>query len=199
MIQPDKERFYMAGCSDEEPPPEVFASHDCHVAAPDGRERRSASRPRDPAEPVHARYRGKLFLYRETNVLLALMDWVTPSSDVRNPVFEPVLGEYKRIIFRELSDHLIPARTAGFFGELLDHPILCDVDARRQSVMAALQDLKVRMHSPMGNKYDFARDWSRNWFASIGHDELNPARLEHFSLFWSDKYIAVLKTLELMA
>ena len=71
-------------------------------------------------------------------------------------------------------------------------------EARRQSVMAALQDLKVRMHPPMGNKYDFARDWSRNWFASIGHDELNPARLEHFSLFWSDEYTAVLKTLEEM-
>ena len=64
--------------------------------------------------------------------------------------------------------------------------------------MAALQDLKVRMHPPMGNKYDFARDWSRNWFASIGHDELNPTRLEQFSLFWSDEYTAVRKTLEEM-
>jgi hypothetical protein len=145
-------------------------------------------------EPVHARYREKLFPYREGNVLLALMDWVSPSSDVRNPLFEPVFGEYERIIFRELSDHLIKARTAGFFGELL--PFLRE--ARRQSVMAALQDLKVRMHPPMGNKYDLACDWSRNWFASIGHDELNPARLEQFSLFWSVEYTAILKTLEEM-
>jgi hypothetical protein len=145
-------------------------------------------------EPVHARYREKLFLYREANVLLALMDWVSPSSNNRGPLFEPVFGEYKRIIFWESSDHLIPARTAGFFGEL--YAVLRE--GRRQSVMAALQNLKVRMHPPMGNKYDFARDWSRNWFASIGHDELNPARLEQFSLFWSDEYIAVLKTLEEM-
>ena len=93
-------------------------------------------------EAVHVDFREKLSLYREANVLLALMDWVSPSSDVRNPGFEPVLGEYKSIIFRELSDHLIPARTAGFFGEL--YPMLRE--ARRQSVMAALQDLKVRMH-----------------------------------------------------
>jgi hypothetical protein len=141
-------------------------------------------------EPVHVRYREKLFLYREANVLLALIDWVSASRDNRGPLFEPVSGEYKRIIFWESSDHLIPARTAGFFGEL--YPI------RRQPVMAALQDLKVRMHPPMGNKYDFTRDWSRNWFASIGHNELNPSRLEQFSLFWSDQYTAVQKTLEEM-
>ena len=64
--------------------------------------------------------------------------------------------------------------------------------------MAALQDLKVRMHPPMGNKYDFARDWSRNWFAGIGHKEMNPARLEHFSWFWSDEYGTVQKDLEAM-
>jgi hypothetical protein len=146
-------------------------------------------------EPVHARYREKLFLYRETNVLLALMDWVRPSSDVRGPPFDSVLREYyRRIIFSESSDHLIPARTAGFFGELLDHSILAN--ARRESVMAAVQDLKVRMHPPTGNKYDFARAWSRDWFSSIGHHELNPARLEQFFLFWSDEYTAVQKTLE---
>ena len=135
-------------------------------------------------EAVHAGFREKLFLYREANVLLALMDLVN-SSDVRDPVFEPVLGEYERIIFRELSDH---------FGELPDHPILRD--ARRQSVMAVLEDLKLRMHPPMGNKFDFARDWSRNWFAGIGHKEMNPVRLEHFSWFWSDEYTAVQKALE---
>ena len=147
----------------------------------------------DLPEAVHARFREKAFLYREANVLLALMDRVSPSSDVRDPLFEPVLGEYyKSIIFEEY--HLIPARTAGFFGEFLDHPI--PREARRQSVLAALQDLKVRMRAPMGNKSDFARDWSRNWFASIGHNELDPARLEQLSLFWSDEYTAVQKMLE---
>ena len=43
-------------------------------------------------EAVHADFRQKLFLYREANVLLALMDRVSPSSDVRDPLFEPVLG-----------------------------------------------------------------------------------------------------------
>jgi hypothetical protein len=40
----------------------------------------------------------------------------------------------------------------------------------------ALLDLKVHTHPAMGNKYDFAPDWSRNWFASIGYNQLNPAR-----------------------
>ena len=44
-------------------------------------------------EPVRARYREKLFLYREANVLLALWDWVRPSSDVSDPLFEPVLND----------------------------------------------------------------------------------------------------------
>ena len=138
-------------------------------------------------EAVHAGFREKLFLYREANVLLALVDRVNPSSDGRDSLFEPVFWEYERIIFRESSDH---------FGGLSDHPILRA--ARRQSVTAALRDLNFRMHPPRFNKRGFAVDWSRNWFAGIGHNELNPARLEHFSLFWSDKYIAVLKTLELM-
>jgi len=135
-------------------------------------------------EAVHAPFREKLFLYREANVLLALMDLVN-SSDGRDPLFELVLGEYERIIFRELSDHL---------AELSDHPIL-RAD-RRQSVMAAVQDLNLRMHPPIGNKFDIARDWSRNWFAGIGHNEMNPARLEHFSWFWSDEYTAAQKALE---
>jgi len=136
-------------------------------------------------EAVHADFREKVFLYREANVLLALVDRVNPSSDGRDSLFEPVFWEYERIIFRESSDH---------FGELSDHPILRA--ARRQSVMAAFQDLKVHIHPPMGNKFDIARDWSRNWFAGIGHDEINPARLEHFSWFWSDEYSAVQKALE---
>ena len=44
-------------------------------------------------EAVHADFREKLFLYREANVLLALMDRVSPSSDVRDPLFEPVFLE----------------------------------------------------------------------------------------------------------
>jgi len=48
----------------------------------------------------------------------------------------------------------------------------------------------------MGNKHDFARDWSRNWFAGIGHKEMNPTRLERFCWFWSGEYSAVQKVLE---
>ena len=136
-------------------------------------------------EAVHAQFREKLFLYREANVLLALVDRVNPSSNGRDPLFEPVFWEYERIIFRESSDH---------FGGLSDHPILRA--ARRQSVTAALRDLKCRMHPPSFKKWGFTVDWSRNWFAGIGHNELNPARLERFSEFWSREYTAVQQALD---
>jgi hypothetical protein len=136
-------------------------------------------------EAVHADFREKVFLYREANVLLALVDRVNPSSDGRDSLFEPVFWEYERIIFRESSDH---------FGELSDHPILRA--ARRESVAAALQDLNFRMHPPRVNKWDFAVDWSRSWFAGIGHNEINPATLASFSEFWSREYTAVQQALD---
>ena len=134
-------------------------------------------------EAVHARFREKLFLYREANILLALVDRVDPSRNDRDPMFEPVFWEYGRIIFWELP---------RIFREL-SNP---DRAVRRQSVAAALQDLNARRHPPMGNRYDFALSWSRNWFAGIGHNEMNPATLALFSSFWSREYTAVQKDLE---
>ena len=135
-------------------------------------------------EAVHADFREKVFLYREANVLLALVDRVNPSNG-GDWLFESVFWEYERIIFRESSDH---------FGGLSDHPILRA--ARRQSVTAALRDLKCRMHPPSFNKWDFTVDWSRNWFAGIGHNEINPATLAWFSEFWSHEYTAVQQALD---
>ena len=134
-------------------------------------------------EAVHARFREKLFLYREANILLALVDRVDPSRDDRDPIFEPVFWEYGSIIFWELP---------RIFGES-SNP---NRATRRQSVAAALQDLNARWHPPMGNRYDFAVSWSRNWFAGIGHNEMNPATLALFSSFWSREYTAVQKDLE---
>jgi hypothetical protein len=131
----------------------------------------------DLPEEVHARFREKVFLYREANVLLALVDRVNPSSDNRDPLFEPVFWEYERIIFWELPDPIVYA-------------------AKRQSVAAALQDLNFRMHPPRVNKWDFAVDWSRNWFAGIDHNDMNPARLERFFQFWSREYTAVQQALD---
>ena len=126
-------------------------------------------------EAVHAQFREKLFLYREANVLLALVDRVNPSSDDRDPLFEPVFWEYERIVFWELADPAVRA-------------------TRRQSVIAALRDLNLRID--LGNGRDFALSWSRNWFAGIGHNEMYPARLERLSRFWSHEYSAVQKVLK---
>src|SRR5665811_1127480 len=86
-------------------------------------------------EAVRARFREKVLLYREANILLALADRVNPSRDGSDPLLEPVFWEYERIIFWELP---------RIFGES-SNP---DRAARRQSLMPALQDLNARMHPP---------------------------------------------------
>ena len=65
-----------------------------------------------------------MFLYREANILRALVDQVKPSRDGKSldPLFEPVLRDYERIIF------MAPGA------------------AKRQSVVAALTDLSARMN-----------------------------------------------------
>ena len=129
-------------------------------------------------EAIHARFRQKLLLYREANILLALFNQVKPSRDGGrgDQRFKQVFSEYERIIYAE------SAKTPD--------------DARRQSVKAAIKDLNANMHLPMGNKFDLARDWSRNWFADIGYNEINPEILSHFSLYWFDEYAAARKALE---
>lgn len=128
---------------------------------------------------VHARFREKVSLYREANILLALVDRMKPSDEnsSRDTLFEPVLWEFQKIVFGEF-----PKTAVGI--------------ERRQSVEAALKDLDARWHPPMGNIYDFARDWSRKWFADIGFDEMNPEILSQFSLFWVNEYTTIQKALE---
>lgn len=54
-------------------------------------------------EPVHASFREKVFLYREANVLLALLIRAKQA-----PLFEQPLQEYERILFPQS-----PETTAG--------------------------------------------------------------------------------------
>jgi hypothetical protein len=130
-------------------------------------------------EALHAHFRQKVFLYRETNILLALLNRVKTSRDEDSSysLFRRIFFEYERLVFGELPDTPTSA-------------------ARRHSVKAALEDLNAHMHPPMGNKFDIARDWSRKWFADIGHNEINPETLARFSSFWFSECTAVQKSLE---
>jgi hypothetical protein len=127
-------------------------------------------------EAVHARFRQKVFLYREANILLALLDRVKPSraGGSGDTLFKPVFLEYELIIF----------------GEAIPRSV-----TKRQSVKPALNDLNALMHPSRGNRFDIAREWSRKWFADIGHNELNPASLTRFSAFWFSEYTTVQKRL----
>ena len=55
-------------------------------------------------EDYHARFRQKVFLYREANVLLAL--WIRAKAD---PLFEQPLQEYEHILFPEAPETSIGA------------------------------------------------------------------------------------------
>jgi hypothetical protein len=132
------------------------------------------------AEALHSRFREKVFLYREANILQALLDRVKPprnSGKNGDPLFKPVFLECERTIFGELPNTLAGA-------------------TKRKSVKAALKDLRALRHPRWGNRYDLARGWSRDWFADIGYNEMNPEILEQFSSFWFDEYISVQKRLE---
>jgi hypothetical protein len=130
-------------------------------------------------EALHSRFREKVFLYREANILRALLDRVKPPRNSGNgdPLFKPVFLECERTIFGEL-----PNSVAGA--------------TKRKSVKAALKDLQALRHPRWGNRYDLARDWSHDWFADIGYNEMNPAILQQFSSFWFNEYISVQKILE---
>ncbi len=119
-------------------------------------------------EEFHARFRDKVFLYREANVLLAL---VTRAN--QDPLFEPVLQEYERIVF-PISPEM-PAATV-----------------RLEIMKDAMQDLRALMDPGDNRKLT----WGRTWFADIGHDETNAATLVLFFTFWSNLHVAAHESLD---
>jgi|NGEPerStandDraft_6_1074524.scaffolds.fasta_scaffold173562_2 hypothetical protein len=121
-------------------------------------------------EVVHPRFREKVFLYREANILLALL-----TRAKEDKLFEQPLQEYERILFPQSPD--TPAGAA-----------------RLQAVKGAMQDLRALVDPDDSRKLT----WGRKWFADIGHDETNPATLMLFFTFWSNLYVAAHKSLERM-
>ncbi len=130
-------------------------------------------------EKIHARFRQKVFLYREAIILLAILDRVRPPREgIRaDPQFRPIFSECERIIC----------------GESTKSP---NGAARRQSVKAAIVDLDALLHHQWGNRHDVAREWVGWWFADLGHREMNPEIVTRFSLFWFDEYTNVQNILE---
>jgi len=113
-------------------------------------------------EAVHERFRQKVFLYREANVLSALLIWAK-----QDLLFEQPLQEYERILFPQS-----PRTPAGA--------------ARLQAVKAAMGDLQdlIRLNEQRSGEFT----WARKWFADIGHDETNPETLVQLSLLWLRHY-----------
>jgi hypothetical protein len=112
----------------------------------------------DLPKAVHARFREKFSLYRETNILRALIDGAG-----FDPLFEPALREYERIVFRGP-----PTTTAGSPRWCSVVDALNDLGARMNLDEAALADV------PEGNRRTvWGLKWSENWLSDIGCDEVN--------------------------
>lgn len=123
-------------------------------------------------EVFHARFREKVFLYREANGLLALLIWAK-----QDPLFEQPLREYERLLFPETPT------PAGL--------------ARLQAVKAAMQDLEAladafRTYGEGGKPLT----WTSNWLAAIGYKEINPITFHQLSYFWISGYITAHETLK---
>jgi predicted DNA-binding transcriptional regulator AlpA len=134
-----------------------------------GSDTKPRSAPDHLPDAVHERFRDKVFLYREANLLLAFVGLAQ-----EDPIFEQPLQEYERILFSE------PPSTPGGA-------------ARLQALKAAMLDLRDRLNA-RGKEFT----WSRNWFATIGHDEDIPETLMQFVLLWSRFYVNAHKRLREM-
>jgi hypothetical protein len=121
-------------------------------------------------EAVHERFRQKVFLYREANVLLALWIWAK-----QDPLFEQPLHEYERILFPQ-------------------SPGTPDAAARLLAVRAAGGDLDDLVE--LGRKGSGQLAWARKWFADMDHEETNPITLAQLSNFLLHIHIGVQKTLK---
>jgi hypothetical protein len=104
---------------------------------------------------VHERFRQKAFLYREANVLLALLAWAQ-----KDPLFERPLWEYERILFAQSPETPSSA-------------------VRLQAIKTAMADLDALMKE---DKRQLT--WGRQWFAGLGYDETNPVTLTLFAVHW---------------
>lgn len=127
---------------------------------------------------VRARFREKIAAYQEATVLLALVSRVKPLQNGTNedPLFEPVLREYERIIFAASSE-----------------PSMSD---RRQVIGSAYQDLADRMYPPEGQTSASALNWSQAWFSNIGFHETNPWGLLKLFNWWADYRTLVDRSLD---
>ena len=118
----------------------------------------------------------KIRLYQFSSILLAVI-----TTAQAKPEFLPVQERFERLFFP-------PTAQQGF-------DILLDV----RGAMKDLSELLTVKDEDRGNSSPKAGKsmlWARNWLASVGVDECNPATLALFALNWMDYYITITKSLK---
>lgn len=118
----------------------------------------------------------KIRLYQFTSILLAVM-----TTAQAKPEFLPVQEHFERLFFP-------PTPQQG-----LD--ILMDVRGAMKD-LSELLTIKDEDRSNSSSKAGKSMLWARNWLASVGLDEYNPATLALFALNWMDYYIAITQSLK---
>lgn len=120
--------------------------------------------------PTYAleRYQSKLVLYRESTVLLALLQ-----ESSLDQVLEKTLHNYETILFGT-------------------DPHSCIESGRLVSVKVAMKDKSELIQHRGDDPY---LSWGRRWFADLGWDVSNPITLAMFLLVWTGFYIAARKSI----
>jgi hypothetical protein len=117
----------------------------------------------------------KIRLYQFSSVLLAVI-----ATAQTKPEFLPVQDHLERLFFPPTAQ-----QGAG---------LLMDVRGAMKD-LSELLDLTEENGPNLSSKTGRSMSWARNWLASAGIDEHNPAILALFALNWMHYYIMVTKSL----
>jgi hypothetical protein len=121
-------------------------------------------------ESVHQNFRERVLLYRETMILMALVE-----QSHADPIFLPTLREYEHLLFQDGPE-----------------------EAMRSGRLQAIKEAMIELADLLKPRDDPYLSWTRRWLAGIGHDETNPITLAVFLAFWMDWYAAVRESLNKM-
>ena len=71
-----------------------------------------------------------------------------------------------------------------------------DIESVFREALVCGGPIKDEDRSNSSSKASKSMLWARNWLASVGVDEYNPATLALFALNWMDYYVAITQSLK---
>ena len=119
-------------------------------------------------EAVHEHFRRKVLLYREANVLLALLKWAK-----KDPLFEQLLQEYERILFPASPTSAGVAKVEAVKAAMTDIDALVQLNLQRRLSAPANGVLGVVLGDRKRGKYLCNCHQCRNQLCTGTHRRVN--------------------------